>query len=83
MIHVSAIGVARDGPTAFARTKAEADARLAALDLDWTILRPALVLSPGAYGGSAMLRGLAGLPFITPVVAAQSRIPLDHILGSR
>ena len=30
-----------DGPTAFSRTKAQADAHLVGLDLDWAILRPA------------------------------------------
>ncbi|MEA2907656.1 MAG: hypothetical protein QOI12_5043 [Alphaproteobacteria bacterium] len=74
VVHVSAIGAARDGPTDFSRTKAEADARLSRLDLDWVILRPGLVLAPAAFGGTAMLRGLAGVPFVTPVVGAQSRI---------
>ena len=32
------------------------------------ILRPGLVLAPAVYGGTAMLRGLAGLPFVTPVI---------------
>ena len=64
----------REGPTAFSRTKAQADAHLATLDLDWVILRPGLVLAPAAYGGSAMLRGLAGLPWVTPAVGrARSR----------
>jgi uncharacterized protein YbjT (DUF2867 family) len=83
VVHISAIGAARDGPTAFARTKGEAEARLQQLDLDWIILRPALVLAPAAYGGTAMLRGLAGLPLTTPVVAAESRIQvvcIDDIL---
>jgi uncharacterized protein YbjT (DUF2867 family) len=62
VVHVSAMGVAREGPTAFARTKAEADEFLARLDLDWVILRPALVLAPAVYGGTAMLRALAALP---------------------
>ena len=63
-----------EGPTAFARTKAQADAHLASLDLDWVILRPSLVLAPAAYGGSAMLRGLAGLPWVTPSVASQVQV---------
>ncbi len=61
VIHVSAIGASGEGPTKFSRTKAQADAHLASLDLDWVILRPGLVLGPAAYGGSAMLRGLAGV----------------------
>ena len=33
VIHVSAIGVAQDGPSGFSRSKATADAHLASLDL--------------------------------------------------
>ncbi len=61
VVHVSAIGAEPAGPTGFSRTKAEAEAHLRQLDLDWVILRPALVLAPAVYGGTAMLRGLAGL----------------------
>src|SRR5262245_57986212 len=74
VIHVSAVGASADGPTAFSRTKAQADAHLAALDLDWVILRPGLTLAPAAFGGSAMLRGLAGLPWITPAVAGKVQV---------
>jgi uncharacterized protein YbjT (DUF2867 family) len=74
VIHVSAIGAQARGPTDFSRTKAEAEARLATLDLDWIVLRPALVLGSAAYGGSAMLRGLAGFPLVTPMVRAESRV---------
>jgi uncharacterized protein YbjT (DUF2867 family) len=79
VIHVSAIGAEPEGPTAFARTKAEAEMRLAALDLDWVVLRPGLVLASNAYGGSAMLRGLAGWPWVTPVVGADSRIQVVSV----
>jgi uncharacterized protein YbjT (DUF2867 family) len=74
VVHISAIGVAREGPTAFVRTKAQAEAHLATLDLDWVVLRPSVVLSPAAYGGSAMLRGLAGLPWLTPAVAGAVQV---------
>jgi uncharacterized protein YbjT (DUF2867 family) len=79
VIHVSAIGAAADGPTSFARTKAQADAHLATLDLDWTILRPALVLAPAVYGGTAMLRGLAGFPLVTPVAGAASQVQVVSV----
>jgi uncharacterized protein YbjT (DUF2867 family) len=79
VLHVSAIGSDSAGPTEFARTKAEADAHLARLDLDWIILRPGIVLGPAAHGGSAMIRGLAGLPLVTPVVYADSWI---QVIGS-
>ena len=43
------------------------------------ILRPALVLSTTAYGGTAMLRALAGIPFLTPVIAGDSRIQVVSV----
>jgi uncharacterized protein YbjT (DUF2867 family) len=71
VIHVSAVGAALDGPTAFARTKGETERDLSGRALDWIILRPGLVLADGVYGGTAMLRGAAGSPLITPVIAAK------------
>ncbi len=79
VVHVSAIGAEREGPTSFSRSKAEAEAHLQQLDLDWVILRPALVLAPAVYGGTAMLRGLAGLPWLRPLIGADSRIQIVGI----
>jgi uncharacterized protein YbjT (DUF2867 family) len=67
VVHISAIGVDRQTPTEFSRTKLEADRALIERDLDWVILRPSVVLGPAAYGGSALFRGLAALP-ILPVI---------------
>jgi len=74
IVHVSAIGASPEGPSAFSRTKAAAEAHLQRLALDWVILRPALVLGAAAYGGTALLRGIAAFPGIVPVIAADSRI---------
>lgn len=79
VIHVSALGVGDDGPTEFATSKAIADAQLAASDLDWLILRPGVVLSSSVYGATAMLRGLAGVPWRTPLIAADSRFQLVSV----
>jgi len=79
VIHISAIGASRDAPTAFARTKAEADYDLAGRNLDWVILRPGLVLAPVVYGGTAMLRGLAGLPFAMPLIEADARVQVVSV----
>lgn len=73
LIHVSAAGVG-DGSGAFGRTKLAGEAVLAEAGLDWLILRPGLVLAPAAFGGSALLRGLAGFPGVTPCVFPDSRI---------
>jgi uncharacterized protein YbjT (DUF2867 family) len=74
VVHFSAIGADEAGPSSFSRTKAAADAHLQALALDWVILRPALVLAQGVYGGTAMLRGIAAFPGIVPVIGAPARI---------
>lgn len=76
VVHVSAIGAEANAPSDFARSKATAEDDLAARDLDWVILRPALVLSPAAYGGTALLRAVAAFPFVTPLVAGDSRVQI-------
>lgn len=68
VIHFSAIGVDRETPTAFSQTKRQGDERLMARDLDWVILRPSVVVGRGAFGGSALFRGLAAAPWIVPTV---------------
>ena len=67
VIQISAISAEESAGTAYAATKRAADRHLAACDLDWVILRPSLVYAAGAYGGTALLRALAALPWITPV----------------
>jgi uncharacterized protein YbjT (DUF2867 family) len=78
-IHVSAAGVGEGRETAFNRTKLAAEAALAATDLDWIILRPGLVLAPTAYGGTALLRGLAGLPHVLPSAFPESAVQLVSV----
>lgn len=73
-VHISAAGVAAGRPTAFNATKLEAEALLAESPLEWIILRPGLVFASAAYGGTALLRGLAGFPGFTPVVFGDSLI---------
>lgn len=70
IVQMSAIGVERPAETDFMRTKQIGDAALAASGLDWVILRPSVVLGRQAYGGSALIRGLAALPFAIPVPEA-------------
>jgi uncharacterized protein YbjT (DUF2867 family) len=79
LVHISAIGAAPDGPSVFSRSKAAAEARLKTLALDWVIVRPGLVLAPAAYGGSALLRGLAAFPLCLPLVGADARIQIADI----
>jgi uncharacterized protein YbjT (DUF2867 family) len=79
VVQISALGASGDSPTAFMRSKARADAALAATELDWTILRPGVVLGPQAYGGSALLRALAAAPFIVPVVGGEQSVRLVYV----
>lgn len=72
-IQISAVGVDTGGGR-FDRTKADAEDLLRTTSLDWVVLRPGLVLAPAAYGGSALLRGLAGFPGFIPAVAPHSPV---------
>lgn len=74
LVQVSAPGADATAPAAFMRSKGEADAALAASDLDWVVLRPGLVMAPQAYGGTALLRALAGMPLVQPVAFADARL---------
>ena len=67
VVHVSAVSAESDVASGYARSKAKADTALASLDLDWVIVKPSLVIGPGAYGGTALMRGLAGLRYILPL----------------
>lgn len=62
---ISAVGIDH-ATTAFARhrRKAEAEAEAAGA----TILRPGLVMADSSYGGTSLLRAMAALPGILPVV---------------
>ncbi|QND47511.1 SDR family oxidoreductase [Rhizobium lusitanum] len=65
-------GGGREQP--FLATKRSADEALAASGLNHVILRPALVIGRNAHGGTALLRALAAMPFILPLIHAQSPI---------
>jgi uncharacterized protein YbjT (DUF2867 family) len=66
LIHVSIPGADKDDHTAFSTTKREAERLIEASGVAYAILRPGFVIAPAAYGGSAMLRALAALPFDLP-----------------
>jgi uncharacterized protein YbjT (DUF2867 family) len=77
VVHISAIGVNR-ASSGFSETKRAGDAALIASNLDWFILRPSVVIGRAAYGGSALLRGLATLP-ILPVIDGIGSLQLVHL----
>jgi uncharacterized protein YbjT (DUF2867 family) len=63
LVHLSIPGADKDDRTPFSRTKRAAERAIAAGPIPYVILRPGFVLAPAAYGGSALLRALAALPF--------------------
>lgn len=73
-IQISAPGAAPDAHTAFMHTKGKADAALRANSLEWTILKPGLVISAYAYGGTALLRTLAAFPVVQPLMLPDARL---------
>jgi uncharacterized protein YbjT (DUF2867 family) len=82
VVHLSAIGVDRETPTAFSQTKRQGEETLMALDLDWVILRPSVVVGRQAYGGSALFRGLAALPILPepPDTSELQVVQLDELV---
>lgn len=84
-VQISAPGANTDASTAFLRTKAAGDAAVRASSLDWIVLKPGLVIGRGAYGGTALLRMLAGFPLMTPLVHASARVQtvgLDEVAAA-
>ena len=67
VVQISAISATREAASAYALTKLAADDHLRAMDLDWFVIRPSLVIARGAFGGTALFRGMAALPFAIPV----------------
>jgi uncharacterized protein YbjT (DUF2867 family) len=92
LVHLSIPGIANDDRTAFARTKRDAEQAIAQSGLPYAILRPGFVIAPAAFGGSAMLRALAALPFDLPArlgsrpcafVAIEDIARTVHLLAER
>jgi uncharacterized protein YbjT (DUF2867 family) len=74
LVHLSAVGVERQA-SPFSASKHAGEAALMASGLDWIILRPSVVIGRSAYGGSALMRGLAALP-LQPVMPAARPLQL-------
>lgn len=67
VVLISAISARPDLATDYSQTKLAGEAALRASTLDWTILRPSLVYGDGSYGGTSLMRGMAGFPLLTPI----------------
>jgi uncharacterized protein YbjT (DUF2867 family) len=81
VLHLSALGVDREA-TPFSKSKHQGEAVLMARELDWVILRPSVVIGRGAYGGSALIRGLAALPLhpIMPETGSLQLVWLEDLV---
>lgn len=66
VIHISALGIDKVN-IPYAVSKLAIDEYIQSLDIASTIIRPSLVYGKGSYGGTSLLRGLAGFPFILPL----------------
>ena len=82
VVHVSAIGVDREPLSTFSASKKLGEEALMARALDWVILRPSVVTGRAAYGGSALIRGLAALPvlFRLPGTGPMQVVQLDDLV---
>ncbi|TIR45930.1 MAG: nucleoside-diphosphate sugar epimerase, partial [Mesorhizobium sp.] len=80
----SAMGVDRAQPSSFSATKYAGDQALMALDLDWIILRPSVVLGRPVFGASALFRGLASLPILPsmPDTGRLQVVQLDDVVST-
>ncbi len=68
LVHISAVSADAAAGTEYAITKKMAEDDLRTRTLPWVLLRPSLVYASGSYGGTSAIRGLAGVPFVTPTV---------------
>ncbi len=76
LILISAVGLKADTP--FARHRIDGETVAAQSGLACVILRPSMVVGETSYGGSSMLRGLAAMPLVTPVIGDGAQ-PFDPI----
>ncbi|MCI4662875.1 MAG: SDR family oxidoreductase [Neomegalonema sp.] len=74
LVQISAAGVRAEASTSFFTTKAAGDSAIAASEARWWILRPGLVIAPTAYGGTTLLRMLAAVPLVQPILAPATRM---------
>lgn len=73
-LQISAPDADIKSPILFYQTKAAADEALKASALDWTVFRPTLVISPHAYGGTSLVRQLAAMPVIQPIMMGHAPV---------
>lgn len=80
-LYVSAIGARPDAPTAYWRTKAEAESIVRASGLDWIVLRPSIVFAPDGeiFKVLAQLTAFPLVPVLGPGRARLAPIRADDL----
>jgi len=70
LLHMSAMGVGPDAPSAYGRTKAAGEDAVRASGLDWTIFRPSIVFGPGDGFFSLLAPIVRHNPLFIPVIGS-------------
>ena len=80
-LYVSAIGARPDAPTAYWRTKAEAEAIVQAGGMDWIVLRPSIVFAPDGeiFKVLQQLTAFPVVPVLGPGTARLAPIRADDL----
>ncbi|MBX3447198.1 MAG: NAD-dependent epimerase/dehydratase family protein [Parvibaculaceae bacterium] len=68
IVQISALGAEGGAGTDYSASKSVGDDFLKSLDIDWVVMKPSLVYGRGSFGGTTLLRSLAGLPGVVPLV---------------
>jgi len=68
VLHMSALGARHDAASAYARSKARAEALVQERGLPWTVFRPSLIFGPGDDFFGRVLRGLVLTGPVVPVI---------------
>jgi len=73
-LHMSANGADREGPTAYQKTKWQAEQAVGKTELDWTIFRPSLIFGPGGEFVEMLGEMVRRLPVVPVIGDGQYRL---------
>lgn len=77
LVQISASGASEAASTHFMRSKARGDGAVLASGAEAWVLRPGLVLARTGYGGTALLRMLAAVPWVQPITLG--KVPVQTV----
>lgn len=78
-MHLSIPGQDNEDRTQFSLTKRQAERIITTSQIPFVVMRPGFVVAPTAYGGSALVRALAALPFDLPAQEAESAFTVTDV----